>query len=179
MFLMLFSVWLMNSHGGISERSFVPGEDVFLYAYSSNKGLLNLYGTSGDNSGGILENRLFRMAVGFGVTEGITLLKHRCLDYNTHIEGGDSQAMDVIWVVSTDVLVSFLSPGIMANILRDRKPGWKHGFSFLGACVGEGLGALMYFKILYPNPSKRPGYLIELTLINLPSVVLSIIALNF
>ncbi len=67
----------------------------------------------------------------------------------------------------------------MANILRDRKPGWKHGFSFLGACVGEGLGALMYFKILYPNPSKRPGYLIELTLINLPSVVLSIIALNF
>jgi len=82
MFLLILSVYSLNNLSGISNPFL--NENGSLSLYSCNN-VLNLSTVWGNNQDGLMENKLFRMGVEFGVTEGITLLKHRCLDYNTNI----------------------------------------------------------------------------------------------
>ena len=175
MIILLFSVYSYFNLSGINGVFPMFKQNSFYNSHSSFVYETSLF--SEGNSGGIKDNKLLRMAVEFGVTEGLMLLKHI---YFPGRAGGDFQALGIMYEVTTDVFISSVFPGVSGFFMKDRKPWWKYGLSFLGACAGEGLGALLYYKNLYPFLKKDQlvNEVLEGELIGLPSVIFSVIIFN-
>ncbi len=99
----------------------------------------------GDNSGGIMDNKLFRMAVEFGVTEGICLLKNICLSPVGGVDPGSEIIAPVLYI-SADIVIGSIIPPVVSFKMKRRRSSSSFIKAIGGALLGEAIGIMLFWN---------------------------------
>ncbi|RKZ20746.1 hypothetical protein DRQ23_08560 [bacterium] len=127
----------------------------------------------GDNFGGIMENKLFRMAVEFGVTEGICLLKNICLSPVGGVDPGSEIIAPVLYI-SADIILGSIIPPVVSFKMKRKRSSSCFIKAIGGTLLGEAIGILLFWNSESPlyNLGSRKSWS------HLPATLFSVIAIN-
>jgi len=92
-----------------------------------------------------MDNKLFRMAVEFGVTEGICLLKNICLSPVGGVDPGSEIIAPVLYI-SADIAIGSIIPPVVSFKMKRRRSSSVFIKAIGGALLGEAIGIMLFWN---------------------------------
>ena len=163
MIILLFSVYSYFNLSGINGVFPMFKQNSFYNSHSSFVYETSLF--SEGNSGGIKDNKLFRMAVEFGVTEEICLLKNICLSPVGGVDPG-SEIIAPILYISADIVIGSIIPSVVSFKMERKRSSSVFIKAIGGTLLGEAIGILLFWNSespLYNMGSRRSWSHLPLT----------------
>ncbi|RKZ22428.1 hypothetical protein DRQ23_05155 [bacterium] len=170
MFLLILFYSLNTNHGIFNFSPVHYGKVPLSLCSCDNE--LNLWTVSESNQDRIMENKLFRMAVEFGVTEGMCLLKNMYINIGGGVNPGAEIIAPIVFF-SSEVLICSIYPPLLSMMMRKENAKIVFIKAAVGSLLGEALGLL-----LFDNSDSPFSYYGSENLTHLIPCFFSVIAIN-